>query len=111
MREKRTLEIELRKRGTALAVDLGKFMTRPLIHRDLASLRRFVNDAMAQDYVRYLYVLDPDGTVVMHNDLAEVGKILGSAAGAPTNPWSSTHATLPAARNIAPLPLRSASRT
>ena len=81
VREKNTLEIELRKRGTALAVDLAKFMTRPLIHHDLAALRRFVNDAMTQDYVRYLYVLDPDGTVVMHNDLAEVGKILGSAAG------------------------------
>ena len=85
VREKRTLEIELRKRGTALAVDLGKFMTRPLIHRDLATLRRLVNDAMAQDYVRYLYVLDPDGTVVMHNDLAEVGKTYGNTAGSETD--------------------------
>lgn len=80
VREKRTLEIELRKRGMALAADLGKFMIRPLLRRDLATLRRFVNDALEQDYVRYLYVLDPDGKVVMHNDLAEVGKTYGGAA-------------------------------
>ena len=85
VREKRTLEIELRKRGTALAVDLAKFMTRPLIHRDLATLRRFVNDAMAQDYVRHLYVLDPDGKVLMHNDLDEVGKTYEGAAGVADN--------------------------
>ncbi len=86
VREKRTLEIELRKRGTALAEDLAKFMLRPFIHRDLATLRRFVNDALEQDYVRYLYVLDPDGKVVMHNNLAEVGKTYEIGASATDAP-------------------------
>ena len=74
MREKDTLENELRKRGLALAADLAKFTVRPLISQDLTTLRRFVNHSMMQDYVRYVFVLDPDGKVVMHSDIAEVGK-------------------------------------
>lgn len=74
MRERETLEGELRKRGLALASDLAKFTARPLLSRDLPTLRRFVNHSMAQDYVRYAVVLDPYGKVVMHSDLAEVGK-------------------------------------
>ena len=74
MREKATLESELRKRGLALASELAKFTARPLLSRDLPALRRFVNHSMAQDYVRYAVVLNPHGKVVMHSDLAEVGK-------------------------------------
>ena len=74
MREKDTLESELRKRGLALAADLAKFTVRPLISQDLTTLRRFINHSMMQDYVRYVFVLDPDGKVVMHSDIAEVGK-------------------------------------
>jgi PAS domain S-box-containing protein len=74
MREKETLESELRKRGLALASDLAKFTARPLLSQDLATLRRFVNHSMTQDYVRYVFVLDPHGKVVMHSDLGEVGK-------------------------------------
>ena len=75
MREKVTLESELRKRGLALAADLSKFTVRPLLSQDLTTLRRFVNHSMTQDYVRYVFILDPHGKVVMHNDLAEIGKI------------------------------------
>jgi PAS domain S-box-containing protein len=74
MGEKYTLESELRKRGLALAADLAKFTVRPLISQDLTTLRRFVNHFMTQDYVRYVFVLDPNGKVVMHSDIAEVGK-------------------------------------
>jgi PAS domain S-box-containing protein len=74
MREKETLENELRKRGLALAADLAKFAARPLIRQDLSSLRRFVNHSMEQDYVLYVIVLDLHGKVVMHSDLGEVGK-------------------------------------
>jgi PAS domain S-box-containing protein len=74
VREKETLENELRKRGLALASDLAKFMARPLLSHDLPTLRRFVNQSMGQDYVRYVIVLDPNGKVVMHSDLSEVGK-------------------------------------
>jgi PAS domain S-box-containing protein len=77
IREKSTLENELRKRGLALAVDLANFMARPLLSNDLPTLRRFVNQAMEQDYVRYVVILDPKGRVVMHNDLSEVGKNYG----------------------------------
>lgn len=75
MREKETLENELRKRGLALANDLAKFTARPLLSRDLATLRRFVNHSMTQDYVRHVFILDPHGKVLMHSDLTEVGKI------------------------------------
>ena len=74
IREKETLEKELRKRGLALASDLARFMVRPLLSRDLPTLRRFVNQSMEQEYVLYVVVLDPHGNVVMHNDLSEVGK-------------------------------------
>jgi PAS domain S-box-containing protein len=74
MREKDTLESELRKRGLALASDLATFTARPLLSQDLPTLRRFVNHTMEQDYVRYVIVIDPHGSVVMHSDLAEVGK-------------------------------------
>lgn len=78
LREKRTLEVELYKRGLALASDLAKFTTRPLLRQDLPTLRRFVNHTMEQDYVRYVMILDPQGKVVMHSNLAEVGKTLAS---------------------------------
>ncbi len=74
MREKETLESELRKRGLALTSDLAKFMTRPILSHDFPTLRRFVNHSMEQDYVRYVIVLDPYGKVLMHSDLSEVGK-------------------------------------
>ena len=74
MREKESLENELHKRGLALAADLARFTARPLIRPELATLRRFVNHSMEQDYVRYVIILDPHGKVVMHSDLAEVGK-------------------------------------
>lgn len=74
MREKETLESELRKRGLALTSDLAKFMASPLLSHDFPTLRRFVNNSMEQDYVRYVIVLDPYGKVLMHSDLAEFGK-------------------------------------
>jgi PAS domain S-box-containing protein len=74
MREKETLESELRKRGFALTFDLAKLMVRPLLSHDLPTLRRFVNHSMEQDYVRYVIILDFYGKVIMHSDLSEVGK-------------------------------------
>ena len=74
MREKETLERELRKRGLALAVDLANFAERPLLMEDFPNLRRFINSSMKQDYVRYAIVLDPHGKVVMHSNLTELGK-------------------------------------
>lgn len=79
MREKDTLESELRKRGLALAVDLSKFTARPLLGNDLATLRRFVTHTMDQDNVRYVFLMDSQGKVIMHSDLAEVGKIYKDA--------------------------------
>ena len=74
MREKESLENELRKRGLALAADVAKYTASPLLSHDLPTLRRFVNHSMEQDYVRYVILLDPQGKVVMHSDLSEVGK-------------------------------------
>ncbi len=74
MRERETLENELRKRGIALVNDLAKLTARPILAHDLATLRRFVNYSANQDYVRYVIILDPEGKVIMHSDLREVGK-------------------------------------
>jgi PAS domain S-box-containing protein len=74
MREKETLEGELQNMGLALAIDLAQFASRPLLSQDLPTLRRFVNHSMEQDYVLYAMLLDPQGKVVMHSDLSEVGK-------------------------------------
>ncbi len=73
-RQRATLEDQLRRRGLALATDLAAFAVRPLLANDLATLRRFVNHSMSQDHVRYVSVLDPDGVVVMHSDLGQVGR-------------------------------------
>ena len=62
------------QRGLAIAADLATFSVRPLLANDLATLRRFVNHTMSQDYVRSVAVLDPDGTVVMHSDLVQLGR-------------------------------------
>jgi signal transduction histidine kinase len=75
MREKETLENEIYKRGLAVASDLAKFSASPFLSNDLATLRRFVNHTMTQDYVRYALILDPQGRVVMHSNLGEVGKV------------------------------------
>jgi len=69
-----TLESELTKRGLAIAGDLAVFSVKPLLAGDLATLRRFVNHTMSHEYVRSVAVLDPDGVVVMHSDLAELGR-------------------------------------
>ena len=73
MREKRTLENELSKRGVALVSDIAKFAERPLLNRDLPALRRLVNSWMEHEYVLSVVILDDAGKVVMHSDLSEVG--------------------------------------
>ena len=78
MREKETLEGEIFKRGLALANDLARFSVSPLLSNDLATLRRFINQTMTQDYVLYALVLDPQGKVLMHSNLGEVGKVYRS---------------------------------
>lgn len=74
MREKRTLESELSKRGLALVTEVAKFIEKPFLEGDLPALRRFVNSSMEQEYVRYVTIIDDAGTVVMHSDLSEIGK-------------------------------------
>jgi signal transduction histidine kinase len=73
VRQRATLEDQLRRRGLAIASDLATFAVRPLLANDPATLRRFVLHAMSQDDVRVARVLDADGVVVMDADLAEVG--------------------------------------
>jgi PAS domain S-box-containing protein len=74
MREKISLESELRKRGFALSADLAEFVISPLLSQDIATLRRYINHSMSQEYVRHAYLLNDTGIVIMHNDLDEVGK-------------------------------------
>lgn len=81
-REKTTLENEFQKRGMAVATDMATFTAEALLSRDLATLRRCINHAMAQDYVLHAFILDPEAVVVMHNDLTEVGKAYQDALNA-----------------------------
>lgn len=74
LRTRSTVEAELVKRGLAIATDLATFSVRPLLDDDLAALRRMVNHAVTQDYVRTVAILDTDGRVVMHSDLARIGE-------------------------------------
>jgi PAS domain S-box-containing protein len=74
LNEKNHLVNELHKRGYALASDLARFVARPLIDQDVASMRRLVIYTMAQDYVMHVSILDNNKKVVMHNDLSEIGK-------------------------------------
>ena len=73
VRHRATLEEQLRRRGIAVAHDLGAFAVRPLLATDLATLRRLVVHTTTQDYVRYVSVLDPNARVIMHSDLDKVG--------------------------------------
>ncbi|MFA5110854.1 MAG: HAMP domain-containing protein [Desulfobaccales bacterium] len=68
------MERELQKRGVESAKDLARFMSIPLLRKDLRLMNRFVNHAMSQDYVRFVSILDPQGMVVMHSYLGDVGK-------------------------------------
>jgi hypothetical protein len=43
MREKETLESELRKRGLALTSDLAKFTARPLLSQDLGLAHKLIH--------------------------------------------------------------------
>ena len=74
IRTRTILETEFSKRGLAIAADLAMFSVRPLLANDLATLRKFVNHSMTQDYVRSISVLDPDGTVVMDSDIDQLRK-------------------------------------
>jgi sensor histidine kinase regulating citrate/malate metabolism len=80
MRARATLEAELTRRGLAIAHDLAMFSVRPLLANDLAALRRFVLHTATQDHVREVSVLGPDGAVLMHNDLAALGRRPSDAA-------------------------------
>ena len=74
VQQKETLERELQKRGVESAKDLSRFMSIPLLRKDLRLMNRFVNHAMSEDYVRYVSILDLNGMVVMHSYLGDVGK-------------------------------------
>ncbi len=77
VQQKGTLEKELQKRGVNSAQDLARFMSIPLLRKDLRLMNRFVNHAMSEDYVRYVSILDLNGMVVMHSYLGDVGKTPG----------------------------------
>lgn len=71
----RATDNENHKRGLAVANDLARFSSSALISQDLSSLRYYIKYTMEQDYVHHAIILDPNGKVIMHNKLSEVGKI------------------------------------
>lgn len=69
------LEHEHHRRGLAIAKDLAMNSARAFVTHDVSTLRRYINNVMEQDYVKYVVIMDQNRKVVMHNRLDEVGKV------------------------------------
>lgn len=76
-----SIDEELRMRGFAAVADLAARSVGPLLAGDLAALRRLVTNVARQDHVEYVAVLGPDGRVVMHSDLSQLGAKLAGTVG------------------------------
>jgi PAS domain S-box-containing protein len=63
------------KLGLAIAHDAARYSVAAIISRDIYSLLTLVKLTMEQDYVTHVIILDPDGKVLAHNKLSEIGKI------------------------------------
>jgi adenylate cyclase len=71
-----SLTEQITKRGLTIARDLAASARNPLVTRDELTLNLLVKDAMRDEDVTYVIVVDEDNQVVAHNDLNLVGKPL-----------------------------------
>ena len=71
---RKAMHEENHQHGLAVAYDLAHVCARSLISRDLLELRNYIRYTMTQEYVTQAMVVDEDGRIVMHNNLARVGE-------------------------------------
>ncbi|MFZ5775444.1 MAG: GGDEF domain-containing protein [Thermodesulfobacteriota bacterium] len=65
---------ENHRRGRAVANDLAHVAASAMVSRDLAELRNFVRDIMAQEFVTQAMIVDSNCHILMHNNLERVGE-------------------------------------
>jgi adenylate cyclase len=71
---KTSLRDEITKRGSTIAQNLAASAKNPLVTRDELTLSLLVRDALKDQDVAYLIVVDEDGKIIAHGDLAAIGK-------------------------------------
>ena len=75
-RAENSLTEQITKRGLTIARDLAASARNPLVTHDELTLNLLVKDALSDEDVTYVIVVDEDDKVVAHNDLNLVGKRL-----------------------------------
>ena len=75
-RVENSLTEQITKRGLTIARDLAASARNPLVTHDELTLNLLVKDALSDEDVTYVIVVDEDDKVVAHNDLNLVGKPL-----------------------------------
>jgi len=83
-RAENSLTAQITKRGLTIARDLAASARNPLVTRDELTLNLLVKDALRDEDVSYVIVVDEDNQVVAHNDLNLVGKPLERPGGLTT---------------------------
>lgn len=63
------------ERGLVIADNMARNSAGAIISRDPLSLLKYARHTMNQEFVTHVIILDPDGKVLMHNNLPEVGKV------------------------------------
>lgn len=78
-RQARFFREELTARGQALIQHLAENASTPLLERDELSINLLVEEAKNNKDVSYAAIVDPRQLVLAHNDVLQIGKILGSS--------------------------------
>jgi adenylate cyclase len=72
--EQHNLSAQMEKRGLTIAQNLANNAKNPLLANDDLTLSLFVQDVMKDPDVVYVAFTDPEGRIVAHPDLAQVGR-------------------------------------
>ena len=81
LQQQRSLTAEITKRGLTIAGYLAASARQPILTNDELTLSLLVRDAHQQSEVAYVIFADPEGKIVAHSDLNQVGKQLARPKG------------------------------
>jgi len=79
--QQRTLTAEITKRGLTIAQNLADSAKNPVLTEDELTLNLLVKDAMKDDDVAYVAIVDENGKVLAHSEVGLVGRPFERAAG------------------------------